>query len=72
MLRIIVDVNGYIVDNLFVHNVRRCCDLCDDYYYHAATWNGVDGTFGIEGVRHTRSEPWDVLVRKVKAMERGE
>ena len=63
MLRITADVNGNKIGHLFIHNSgKRDREF---WYYNAATWDGEDGTFGIEGVRHDRSRPWTDLVAHV-------
>ena len=74
MLRIAVAVNDLPIDNMYIHNTG---DTVDGkwYLYDAATWDGFDGTFGIENVWHERTQPWYMLVAKcalrVKRAEHG-
>jgi hypothetical protein len=63
MLRITADVNLSVIDQLFIHNTGKRKQ--EFWAYDAATWNGHDGTFGIEGVWHDRTRPWTRLVATV-------
>lgn len=72
MMRVTADINGYPVARMFIHNTARQ-DESGRYIYDAALWDADSGTgwFGIEGVRHYRSDPWFVLVAAVSREVRG-
>jgi len=69
MLRITADINGRGIANLYIHNTGRRMGV--KWVYDAASWDGVDGVFGVEGVGHVREQPWTVLVAKVLAKVNG-
>ncbi len=63
MLRVTADVNGRIIGWIYIHNTGSRDGA--QWLYDAATWDGTDGIFGIEGVSHVKSEPWYKLVTRV-------
>ena len=68
MLRIRADINGHDIGALYIHNTTR--RVGRRWVYDAATWDGVDGVFGVE-VTHVREQSWTVLVAKVLAKVNG-
>ena len=70
MLKITADVNGHLIGYIFIHNTGRT-HKGNVWEYDAATWDPsrLDGTLGIEKVRHQRDEPWHKLV--AMAMKQG-